>query len=328
MFNQYGELIGLTSSGYDDTNAVINYAIPSENAKNLLSTAKFDPAKVEFLKPTLPDSLTGASEADIAKLMKDNFSSVSGSDGDLSLDGWKVERDSAGWLVIKANVNTSFYDYYGSKLQKDIRMWGENTAYELHRMLPKEQIQLSLIYDKTVDFEPRGYAAVRCEPNNAMAIGTCTTPFWMCSSRTSCCFVCGIRPSFWTVGLLSGGFFCAGSGAWRSVLLFPPEVGYNGSMTRVKRDSMNVVLSTLNAKFIHTSLALRCLKAYAEKDFPIEIAEYTIKDPVMNIVSDLYSKGADVDRILGLYLEYRRNDQGHPRSAQGRSADSDRAGRP
>lgn len=159
LFNQYGELIGLTSSGYDDTNAVINYAIASENAKNLLSTAKFDPAKVEFLKPTLPDSLAGASEADIAKLMKDNFSSVSGSDGDLSLDGWKVERDKAGWLVIKANVNTSFYDYYGSKLQKDIRMWGENTAYELHRMLPKDQIQLSLIYDKTVDFEPRGYAA-------------------------------------------------------------------------------------------------------------------------------------------------------------------------
>ncbi|CDN46159.1 Radical SAM domain protein [Paenibacillus sp. P22] len=61
-----------------------------------------------------------------------------------------------------------------------------------------------------------------------------------------------------------------------------------------KRDSMKVVLTTLNAKFIHTSLALRCLKAYAEKDFPIEIAEYTIKDPVMNIVSDLYSKNPDV----------------------------------
>ncbi len=57
---------------------------------------------------------------------------------------------------------------------------------------------------------------------------------------------------------------------------------------------MKVVLTTLNAKFIHTSLALRSLKAYAEKDFPIEIAEYTIKDPVMNIVSDLYSKNPDV----------------------------------
>lgn len=57
---------------------------------------------------------------------------------------------------------------------------------------------------------------------------------------------------------------------------------------------MKVILSTLNAKYIHTSLALRCLKAYSEKDFDIDLAEYTIKDPVMNIVSDLYQRGADV----------------------------------
>lgn len=57
---------------------------------------------------------------------------------------------------------------------------------------------------------------------------------------------------------------------------------------------MKVILSTLNAKYIHTSLAIRCLKAYSEKEFDIELAEYTIKDPVMNIVSDLYQRGADV----------------------------------
>ncbi|MCS7462994.1 DUF4080 domain-containing protein [Paenibacillus doosanensis] len=57
---------------------------------------------------------------------------------------------------------------------------------------------------------------------------------------------------------------------------------------------MKVVLSTLNAKYIHTSLALRYLKAFSEKDFDIDIAEYTIKDPVMNIVSDLYQKRPDV----------------------------------
>lgn len=54
---------------------------------------------------------------------------------------------------------------------------------------------------------------------------------------------------------------------------------------------MKVILSTLNAKYIHTSLAIRCLKAYSEKDFDIELAEYTIKDPVMNIVSDLFQRG-------------------------------------
>jgi radical SAM superfamily enzyme YgiQ (UPF0313 family) len=58
---------------------------------------------------------------------------------------------------------------------------------------------------------------------------------------------------------------------------------------------MKVVLSTLNAKYIHTSLAIRFLKSFSEKDFPdIELAEYTIKDPVMNIVSDLFRRKPEV----------------------------------
>ncbi|MEQ7053085.1 radical SAM protein [Paenibacillaceae sp. P-4] len=57
---------------------------------------------------------------------------------------------------------------------------------------------------------------------------------------------------------------------------------------------MKVVLATLNAKYIHTSLAIRCLKAHCESEFDVDIAEYTIKDPVMNIVSDLYQREPDV----------------------------------
>ncbi|MFC0469367.1 B12-binding domain-containing radical SAM protein [Halalkalibacter kiskunsagensis] len=57
---------------------------------------------------------------------------------------------------------------------------------------------------------------------------------------------------------------------------------------------MKTVVTTLNAKYIHTCLALRCLKAYAEPDFPLDMVEYTIKDPVMNIVSDLYDRKPDV----------------------------------
>ncbi|MFC4304901.1 B12-binding domain-containing radical SAM protein [Cohnella boryungensis] len=57
---------------------------------------------------------------------------------------------------------------------------------------------------------------------------------------------------------------------------------------------MKVVLATLNAKYIHTSLALRYLKAYAGDEFEVEIAEYTIKDPAMGIASDLFSKQPDV----------------------------------
>ena len=57
---------------------------------------------------------------------------------------------------------------------------------------------------------------------------------------------------------------------------------------------MKIVVSTLNAKFIHTCLALRYLKASAAPDYDVQMAEYTIKDPIMNIVSDLHSMKADV----------------------------------
>ncbi|MBO9128452.1 B12-binding domain-containing radical SAM protein [Bacillus sp. 165] len=57
---------------------------------------------------------------------------------------------------------------------------------------------------------------------------------------------------------------------------------------------MNVVISTLNAKYIHTNLAIRYIKAYAAPEFNLEMAEYTIKDPAMNIVTDLHRRKPDV----------------------------------
>ncbi len=60
---------------------------------------------------------------------------------------------------------------------------------------------------------------------------------------------------------------------------------------------MKVVLATLNAKFIHMSLALRYLKAYVAPHFGTEnvvIKEYTIKDPILHVVGDLFSLDADV----------------------------------
>lgn len=57
---------------------------------------------------------------------------------------------------------------------------------------------------------------------------------------------------------------------------------------------MNTVLATLNAKYIHMNLAIRYLKAYAAPEYYVDIAEFTIKDPVMNIVTDLYNRNPDV----------------------------------
>lgn len=58
---------------------------------------------------------------------------------------------------------------------------------------------------------------------------------------------------------------------------------------------MKVILSTLNAKYIHSSLALRYLKAYSQREFPdIKILEYSIKEPILQMVSEIYQKDPDV----------------------------------
>src|SRR5690606_38022577 len=57
---------------------------------------------------------------------------------------------------------------------------------------------------------------------------------------------------------------------------------------------MNIVLTTLNAKYIHTNIAIRYLKAAALPEFNPMIVEYTIKDPTFNIVTDLYQHKPDV----------------------------------
>jgi anaerobic magnesium-protoporphyrin IX monomethyl ester cyclase len=54
-------------------------------------------------------------------------------------------------------------------------------------------------------------------------------------------------------------------------------------------------LATLNAKYIHTSLALRYLRAYAREDFPdIDLCEYTIKDPDLSVAADIHKRKPDV----------------------------------
>lgn len=57
---------------------------------------------------------------------------------------------------------------------------------------------------------------------------------------------------------------------------------------------MKIICTSINAKYIHTNLAIRYLKAYARPEYDIEITEYTIKDPVLNIVTDLYRKKPEV----------------------------------
>ena len=58
---------------------------------------------------------------------------------------------------------------------------------------------------------------------------------------------------------------------------------------------MNILLTTLNSKFIHTALSIRYLKSYCKGEFPnIEIEEYTINQTTDYIAREIYKKDMEV----------------------------------
>lgn len=57
---------------------------------------------------------------------------------------------------------------------------------------------------------------------------------------------------------------------------------------------MNVLLTTLNSKYIHTNLAIRYLKAYSQDEHDITIHEFTIKDDINNIIDTIENYNTEI----------------------------------
>ena len=57
---------------------------------------------------------------------------------------------------------------------------------------------------------------------------------------------------------------------------------------------MKILLAAINAKYIHSNLAVYSLKAYADKEGQIDIAEYTINQQTDDILQDVYKQKPDI----------------------------------
>ena len=84
---------------------------------------------------------------------------------------------------------------------------------------------------------------------------------------------------------------------------------------------MKILLAAINAKYIHSNLAVYSLKAYAAAiTDSVEIGEYTINQQKDDILMDIYKRQAGCSLPFLLYLEfglYRRNCAGNRKAASG-----------
>ncbi|WP_236338394.1 stalk domain-containing protein [Paenibacillus plantiphilus] len=167
LFNEYGELIGITTSGMDETQADLNFAVSVSAVTELLYELEDSPEKkAAFFDKRLPDSMKGATTDEIKELMKKEFGTIGTFNGSTELKRWEVTRDAQGWLVITAILDPSFYMLYGNQANDDFRYWAIDAGYELLRMMPDEKIQIVVYYEQVFSFEPRGFA-----PGEVSAVG-------------------------------------------------------------------------------------------------------------------------------------------------------------
>ncbi|WP_274649264.1 stalk domain-containing protein [Paenibacillus humicola] len=158
LFNDDGELIGLTSSGVDDTHADLNFAVSAESIQLLLQDiASNPPSSVAFLPSDKPSTLAGATNDEIKAFMDKEYSTIETSEGTAKLSDFQVTRDDQGWVVITAVIDPAFYMVYGHKASDDLRYWAIDAGVELHKLLPDNVIQLNVYYDQTFSFQPRGF---------------------------------------------------------------------------------------------------------------------------------------------------------------------------
>ena len=67
---------------------------------------------------------------------------------------------------------------------------------------------------------------------------------------------------------------------------------------------MTIHLTTLNAKYIHTSLALRWLYVVNRERFDISFSEYTIKEDVEKVAREIIDTGCGMWRRADGWLSY------------------------
>ncbi|WP_296975912.1 stalk domain-containing protein [Thermobacillus sp. ZCTH02-B1] len=161
VFNEYGELVGITTAVIRDTLASLNFAVPAYYAEPLLGELAANPpaaSSVRFPGRKLPDSLAGASNEEIRELLEAKFGGVQTTKGLATFTDWTVTRDGEGWLVMTAVINPSFYMLYAEDASGELRWWAINLATEMRRMLPDVNLELIVYYSRTFNAKPRGFA--------------------------------------------------------------------------------------------------------------------------------------------------------------------------
>lgn len=158
LFNEYGELIGVTTAGYGEGN--LNFAVSVNHIKDWLENElaqDFTELPASFIADTGTDTTTSSNE-EIEAFLIENYSELQIGNVSINIVDYVVSDDD-GTKIIYGDINMDEYTKYKnnySKIEDDLEIWIDDIAYILYTKYPEDDIEFYLSVYDTVKTEPFG----------------------------------------------------------------------------------------------------------------------------------------------------------------------------
>lgn len=164
LFNENGEVIGITSSGIKEANANLNFAIPidyiQEWLKNDLNKspifASFPSFNKEIVEPS-PNNYSNL--ASLQSFLEENVLGIPTDVGSLNLNGWTVKQENdhiSIFAFMDANQRGLYLDQFYN-IEPNINEWATIMGEFLDSAFPQDDVYLGIYYQDIYSFYPSVY---------------------------------------------------------------------------------------------------------------------------------------------------------------------------
>jgi S1-C subfamily serine protease len=147
LFNTLGQLVGITTSGYEDSNANLNFAVASEDFIQLVS--KYQNRKHSDIKAEFPiDNVPKYSNDDVLEFLNNKANIIPTRAGNIPIHYEEVFDDEDGKQIIATIAYEDYLSYLENYdvIEADVNDWAKQMGQFLDEVYPDEQVFLWVWY--------------------------------------------------------------------------------------------------------------------------------------------------------------------------------------
>ncbi|MBO8155888.1 MAG: trypsin-like peptidase domain-containing protein [Bacillaceae bacterium] len=152
LFNDHGDVIGITSEIIAGTQADLNFAVPINDIKPLIEKIEGQPfAKVDASFPDVPGF------HNMHEFLNEKFGEMKTSEGAFTIQFTPAYMDFSGYYVIEAYIEPDQYEQYQDEydsIKEEVQEWGLAVGDYLDQNFPRSYLDVDVYYAEEFDEYP------------------------------------------------------------------------------------------------------------------------------------------------------------------------------